>query len=173
MQSLLHTKSSQPDRTVPGPKVFSVPCYLQLLRSLLLQYCSTGLEVFCLNCSGEYLLATCALNARSAGGVIEELSFVAGDNHTEQLNHAFTSLLPIDLSSLECIHACQHPSDAWYLQSNNRTFRIKTYLAAPGQYFCSPKWIFKASLEYKWFVLKITRTSILSEILFALCNYIF
>lgn len=104
-------------------------------------YCSIGLEVLCLNCSGEHLLATCALNARRAGGVIEELSFVAGDNHTEHLSHAFTPLLPIDHSSLECIHACQHPSDAWYLQGNNRTFRIKTYLAAPGRYVCSPKWI--------------------------------
>lgn len=55
--------------------------------------------------------------------MIEELNFVASDNHTEQLAHAFTSRLPIGHSSLKCIHAFQHPSDAWYLQSNNRTFR--------------------------------------------------
>lgn len=143
MQSLLHTKSSQPDRTVSSrpQKVFSVPCYLQLLPSWLLQYCSTGLEVV-FKLFRRVPAATCALSARRAGGVIEELSFVAGHNHTEQLSHAFTSLLPTDHSSLECIPACQHPSDAWYLQSNNRTFRRKMYLAAPGQYFCSLKWIF-------------------------------
>ena len=55
--------------------------------------------------------------------MIEDLNFVASDYHTEQLAHAFTSRLPIGHSSLKCIHAFQHPSDAWYLQSNNRTFR--------------------------------------------------
>lgn len=79
MQSLLHTKSSQPDRTVSSrpQKVFSVPCYLQLLPSGRLQYCSTGLEVV-FKLSRRVPAATCALNARRAGGVIEELSFVAG-----------------------------------------------------------------------------------------------
>lgn len=79
----------------------------------------------------------CALNARSARGVIEELNFTAGDNHTEQLAHPCFHI-PIDHSSLKCIHACQHPSDAWTLQSDNRTFR-KTFLVSTWTIFLFSK----------------------------------
>lgn len=165
-QSSFHARSSQPHRRVPVV-VVSVPCYPQLL-SLLLQYGAGRLlrvEPFYVCTVRDRHMNECQKRCWCDWGTellfLSILPCVTGGKHTEPLSQAFTSLLPVDYSSLKCIHAHQHPSATWCLLSNQQGFQADFFSTWT---FCSPGLL--VSLDYKWFTLVITWSRILPETLF-------